>query len=188
MSAPCRRRASADDPGTTDTCPGREPDAARGKLAPAYYRNVSDTGASPTPPETSRLIRALHAHADLRATAMTAAREKLQISQQDARALEYIALNPGVRPGVLREYLGITSAGVTTLTDRLVRRGVVSREADENDRRATHLTASIDLDVEPWSTLTAIDRELEQAIVDSDAHDVAAATDLLERLLGALGR
>ncbi|TPX01683.1 MarR family transcriptional regulator [Schumannella luteola] len=119
---------------------------------------------------------------------MTAAREKLQISQQDARALEYIALNPGVRPGVLREYLGITSAGVTTLTDRLVRRGVVSREADENDRRATHLTASIDLDVEPWSTLTAIDRELEQAIVDSDAHDVAAATDLLERLLGALGR
>ena len=42
-----------------------------------------------------------------------------------ARALLFVVGNPGTRPTALREYLGITSAGVTTLIDRLVNRSLV---------------------------------------------------------------
>lgn len=123
------------------------------------------------------LATALREYVEARSAALLQARKTLRIGELDARALLYILDNPGTRPGVLRGHLGITAAGVTTLTDRLVDRGVLRRELDPSDRRMVRLTATIDLDMEPWSGLTRFDTDFAAAIAahDSEATDSAAA-------------
>jgi DNA-binding MarR family transcriptional regulator len=113
---------------------------------------------------TSELSRALTAYSAARNDALVAARKELRISEVDARALLFVVDNPGVRPTALRDHLGITSAGVTSLVDRLVERGLVRRDSDAEDRRGNHITAIIDLTEEPWSALTAFDRRFESAV------------------------
>lgn len=103
--------------------------------------------------ETSPLMAALALYGWERDDAAARARKQLGVNELDARALAYISLNPGVRPSELAGHLGVTSAGITTLVERLVRRGIMRREADENDRRVSHIHLAIDLEKEPWSQL-----------------------------------
>lgn len=129
-------------------------------------------------PSVSSLGRALQSYVDARQAALNSARRALGVNEMDARALLFIADNPGTRPTNLREYLGITSAGVTTLIDRLVQRDAVRRDLDDVDRRVSRLTATVDLFREPWSALTEFDRRVEAAIADitgGEAERFAAA-------------
>ena len=57
---------------------------------------------------------------------MMIARRELNISEMDAKALLFVVDNPAPAPD-LRDYLGITGAGATTLIDRLAARDVVRR-------------------------------------------------------------
>jgi DNA-binding MarR family transcriptional regulator len=135
--------------------------------------------ASPSP---SSLSTALRSYVEARQAAMNDARRELGLNELDARALMFIADHPGIRPTQMREYLGITSAGVTTLIDRLVQRGAVRRDVDETDRRVNHITATVDLTLEPWSALTRFDRDVAARI----EHAVGAQTETLAALLGGL--
>lgn len=112
----------------------------------------------------SSLAGALLRYVDARTAALIEARRELRINELDARALLFIADNPGTRSGMLSDFLGITSAGVTTLVDRLVQRGAVRRDIDAADRRVNRLSVTVDMDEAPWSALTRFD----------DAFDVAA--------------
>jgi DNA-binding MarR family transcriptional regulator len=138
---------------------------------------------------TSELSRALTAYSAARNDALVAARKELRISEVDARALLFVVDNPGVRPTALRDHLGITSAGVTSLVDRLVERGLVRRDSDAEDRRGNHITAIIDLTEEPWSALTAFDRRFESAVharLGARSDELAALlTRLTEEIAGA---
>ncbi|MGZ2883615.1 hypothetical protein, partial [Pseudomonas aeruginosa] len=71
----------------------------------------NSSGASPT----SELGRALLAYDEARRAAMAEARRALSLNELDAKALVFVAQNPGARPSHVRDHLGITSAGVTTL-------------------------------------------------------------------------
>ncbi|GGI45152.1 hypothetical protein BCL57_000818 [Agromyces flavus] len=115
-------------------------------------------------PDTSSLAEALLRYVNARSAALIEARRVLRINELDARALLFVADHPGTRPGMLSSYLGISSAGVTTLIDRLVERGAVRRDVDAEDRRVNRLNLTIDLADEPWSALTRFD----------DAFNVAA--------------
>ena len=60
------------------------------------------------------------------------------------RTVEYTLLalvhgNPGVSPAQLAKALGLSAPYITTGLDKLVRRGLIVREANENDRRGQHL-------------------------------------------------
>ena len=115
-----------------------------------------------------------------RAASMAEARRQLGINEIDARTLLHVHANPGIRPTQLREHLGITSAGVTALADRLITREMLRREQDPDDRRVNHLYVEVDLDAAPWSALTAfddtLDREL-RARLPRDADDLAEILD-----------
>lgn len=128
------------------------------------------------------LAAALQRYVDARSAALIEARRILRVNELDARALLYIAERPGTRPGILREYLGVTSAGVTTLIDRLVERGAVRRDIDPDDRRVNRITVTVDLSDEPWSALTRFD----DAVADAVAHDDPADTERLAERLDAL--
>jgi DNA-binding MarR family transcriptional regulator len=136
---------------------------------------TSFTTALPSP-----LTAALHRYVEARSAALTAARHALGVNELDARALLHIDAHAGTRPGDLRDYLGITSAGVTTLIDRLVEKGAVRRDVDADDRRVSRLTTTADLHAEPWSVLTRFDDAFTSAIEAGDLADadrLAAALD-----------
>ena len=128
---------------------------------------------------------ALRRHLDARNAAMVTARASLGISDMDARALLFVVGNPGTRPTALREYLGITSAGVTTLIDRLVGRSLVRRDVDPADRRVNRITATIDIAEDPWSALNRFDDDFDVAVDAADPTMVENSTVLLEALTAA---
>ena len=136
----------------------------------------------PDPSSPPSLTGALRAYVEARDAAMVAARRSLSISETDAKALLFVAGNPGTRATALRDYLGITGAGVTTLIDRLVGRGVLRREVDAIDRRVNRITASIDVAAEPWSELRRFDDDFELAAVEADP----TLTDELAALLATI--
>lgn len=139
--------------------------------------------ANDTPALT--LGQALRQYLDARNAAMVTARASLGISDIDARALLFVVGNPGTRPTALREYLGITSAGVTTLIDRLVDRSVVRRDVDPDDRRVNRITATIDIAEDPWSVLNRFDDDFEVAVGAADQAAVGNSAALLEALTAA---
>jgi DNA-binding MarR family transcriptional regulator len=136
----------------------------------------------------SALQSALQRYLDARGAALLAARTSLGIGELDARALLFVAANPGTRPTRLREYLGITSAGVTTLIGRLVDRGAVRREVDAHDRRVNRITVTVDLDNEPWSALTRFDDDFDSAIGDQSPTTMDEFAELLDALTTTTGR
>jgi hypothetical protein len=139
--------------------------------------------ANDTP--TLTLGQALRQYLDARNAAMVTARATLGISDTDARALLFIVGNPGTRPTALREYLGITAAGVTTLIDRLVGRSLVRRDVDTTDRRVNRITATIDIAEDPWSVLNRFDDDFDVAIDAADQRLVGDSAALLGSLTAA---
>jgi hypothetical protein len=139
--------------------------------------------ANETPALT--LGQALREYLEARNAALVTARASLGISDIDARALLFVVGNPGTRPTALREYLGITSAGVTTLIDRLVSRSLVRRDVDPSDRRVNRITATIDIAVDPWSVLNRFDDDFDVAVGAADQTKVSDSAALLEALTAA---
>lgn len=135
-------------------------------------------------PGSSALVVALRGYLDARATALLAARKELGINELDARALLHLVDHPGTKPSELRTIFGLTSAGVTVLTDRLVDRGIARRDPDPADRRSVRLSATIDLGEPPWSALTVFDSGIESAVGELDA----AEADRIAELIGGLTR
>lgn len=141
----------------------------------------SADGRSPA----SRLSAALTAFAEARQASQNESRRSLGIGDMDARALAYLEQNPGARPSALRTHLGLTSAGVSTLCDRLLERGAIHRDTDPTDRRASLLTVTVDLSAAPWSRLTEFDRAFEAAVAaEADPETLQRMADVLTHALG----
>lgn len=136
-------------------------------------------------PSTSALRAALQRYIDARQAAIIEARRALGVNELDARAILYIAANPGVRPTQLRDHLGVTAAGVTTLIDRLVARDVVRRDVDPDDRRVNRIGLVVDLRVEPWSQLTRFDDDFEAVSHAGDPGDGDRFAGYLDALTDA---
>ena len=146
-------------------------------------QNSRDTAAGTA--ERSALVRALLAYGEARRAATADARRLLSLNELDARALLFVADNPGARPSHVRDHLGITSAGVTTLIDRLVQRGAVRRDLDGDDRRVTHITAVVDLDAEPWCALRAFDAAIERGVAGIPSAEADALARALDEVVAA---
>lgn len=130
----------------------------------------------------SALLEALNDYVEAGHDALFAARKTLGISELEARAITSIAADPGIRPSSLRECLGVTSAGVTTLVDRLVGRGVLRRELDADDRRVNHIYLEVDLETEPWVALGRFGVEVESALGHESADAARGFADMLRRV------
>lgn len=137
---------------------------------------------------SSPLTAALHRYVEARNAALILARHELGVNELDARALLYIAAHAGARAGDLRDYLGITAAGVTTLIDRLVSRQAVRRDIDPDDRRVSRLTVIADLRAEPWSVLTRFDDAFTVAVVDADLEHAGTFADALDAFTASAAR
>ncbi|MBT9606809.1 MAG: MarR family transcriptional regulator [Microbacterium sp.] len=143
--------------------------------------------------DSSPLMAALAFYVRERDTAAAQARKQLGVNELDAKALAYVGAHPGVRPSELAGHLGVTSAGITTMVERLVRRGILRREFDAADRRVNHIHLVVDLEKEPWSQLARfdtacrqiighLDPQVEANLADFLTHTTAAARDQARRI------
>jgi len=137
---------------------------------------------SPTSRTISPLGRALRDYLDARAAALLVARKQLGINELDARALLHVIEHPGIRPVELRNVFGLTSAGITVLTDRLVERHALRRDPDPDDRRSVRLVATVDVGEGPWAALTRFDDEFEAAVEGLGGDEVESSAELIARL------
>ena len=135
-----------------------------------------------------QLGRALRRYVDARNAALIDARRVLGVNELDARALLFVADNPATRATNLRDYLGITSAGVTALIDRLVERGAVRRDMDAADRRVNRLTVTVDLTADPWSALSRFDTAFDRAAEEADSSDTERFASALEQFTASAAR
>lgn len=155
--------------------------------------NVGSGSMTEVAGDSSPLMAALAFYIRERDKAAAQARKQLGVNELDAKALAYVGAHPGIRPSELAGHLGVTSAGVTTMVERLVRRGILRREFDANDRRVNHIHLVVDLEKEPWSQLARFDRMCERIIgrlepqVEADlaaflTHTTEAARDEARRV------
>ncbi len=132
--------------------------------------------------QSSALTVALDEYVEARDEIAAKARIDLGVSELEAAALRCIGDEPGIRPSHLRSRLGVTPAGVTTLVDRLIGRGLLRRELDADDRRVNHIYLEIDLTVEPWAGLRRFPTEVEAAVLLEPREVAEAAAALLHRI------
>ena len=108
----------------------------------------------------------------------------------DARAVvvlvEGAARGHEVTPGTLRTALGLTSASVTALVDRLERAGHVERTRGAGDRRRVLLVPSARIRRLGAEHFGALDRRMRADLAALDPADVAAALRVLDVIAGAV--
>jgi hypothetical protein len=138
--------------------------------------------------QPSALRRALSDFAAARSAAFSQARRELNLGDGDARALMYICERPGVRAADIAAHLGITAAGATALIDRLVERGIATRDYDPSDRRVIRINPAISLADDPWSSLCRFDDDFDEAIALRDRNSVEELTRLLSDATAAIAR
>ncbi|ARJ04474.1 hypothetical protein GCM10010988_32600 [Cnuibacter physcomitrellae] len=134
----------------------------------------------PTP--ESLLMRAMREYrqAEQRLVARTGA--ALGVSENDLIALRYLLWEErrgsAIRPKALGRYLGLSSASITALIDRLVARGYVSRSPDPDDRRAVII--ALELSQEVRDRIERINHELLAGLSRLDPESSAVFTRFLQ--------
>ncbi|WPO85695.1 MarR family transcriptional regulator [Herbiconiux sp. KACC 21604] len=100
-------------------------------------------------------------------------RESMKMGENDLTALRFLlkAQREGrvVTPGALAEHLGMKSASVTVMLDRLTRSGHLSREPHPTDRRSLAVTATPGSDEEVRQTLGEMHRRMMAVATGLDA-------------------
>jgi DNA-binding MarR family transcriptional regulator len=97
---------------------------------------MGDAGTAYTPEEIRELFNRKALAASRHRSAVT---KQLGLTDTEADALAHLARAGGMTPSQLGDLLGMTSGGVTALTQRLERAGHVSREPHPRDKRSSIL-------------------------------------------------
>lgn len=110
----------------------------------------------------------------------------LKLAPPDIQTLRFISEHPGTMSNAVAKFLGVVPTTMTSIVDRLVKRGFVSRKRPEDNRRAValHLT---DLGAEVFAQLAAEELESSARMLsfldeDQRAAFVASATVIAEGL------
>lgn len=82
-------------------------------------------------------------------------RDSMSMGENELLALRYLLRQPdhSARPSELVKYLGVTSASITTMLDRLEKSGRVQRVANPSDRRSIFVRATPHANEEVRETL-----------------------------------
>lgn len=148
------------------------------------------------PPEQDRRASAvgvLNALREYRAseTAMRRrTRSSMAMGETDLLALRYLLeaerAGAGIRPKELASRLGMTSASMTALVDRMVKGGYVTREPHPVDRRAIILRPTPGADEEVRQTLSQMHERMIEVAESLSPEMAEAVTDFLLKMRDAV--
>ncbi|MFP5313368.1 MAG: MarR family winged helix-turn-helix transcriptional regulator [Actinomycetes bacterium] len=143
-----------------------------------------------TPPRPVDLINALREFRVSETAGRRRINSSVAMGETDLLALRYLidaeAAGAGIRPTELAGRLGITSASMTSLVDRLVAGGYVTREPHPSDRRAVILRPTPGADEEVRHNLNQMHRRMLEAAESLSPDEIAAAMHFLVRMREAV--
>jgi DNA-binding MarR family transcriptional regulator len=117
-------------------------------------------------------------------------REAMSMGENDLLVLRYLlkAHRKGelVSPGELARYLGVSTASMTAIIDRLEKSGHVRRERHATDRRSIYVIPTVDSDDEVRKTLGDMHERMLNAVVDMSPDETRIVMDTLARLQTAV--
>jgi len=99
---------------------------------------------------------------------------ELTVNSTDLAAMELILIHGSMGPTELARRLGLSTAAITTVVDRLVALGHATRSKHPHDRRAIVVTPTPDSTVRAMSTILPAVRAIEGTLdeFDDDEQDV----------------
>ncbi|MDP9887330.1 MarR family transcriptional regulator [Pseudarthrobacter enclensis] len=117
-------------------------------------------------------------------------RSSVAMGETDLLALRYLidadAAGAGIRPTELAGRLGVTSASMTSLVDRLVAGGHVTREPHPSDRRAVILRPTPGAEEEVRHNLNQMHQRMLEAAESLTPDEVQAVMNFLMRMREAV--
>ncbi|RWZ59250.1 MarR family transcriptional regulator [Labedella populi] len=117
-------------------------------------------------------------------------RSSMSMNETDLIALRYLLKAQREDRVVLQRdlvrILGVTSASVTALVDRLSRSGHVTREPHPNDRRAVIVVPTVDSDNEVRETLGGMHQRMIALVDGLDENELAAVAKFLSGMVTAV--
>ena len=134
--------------------------------------------AREVPAHGAEVLRELLAYRAAEEAMRRRTREAMKMGENDLAALRYLLRSRGqglvVTPGMLADHLGMKSASVTVMLDRLTRSGHLTRTPHPTDRRSLAVLATSGSDEEVRATLTDMHRRMMAvaAALDADRADV----------------
>lgn len=119
-------------------------------------------------------------------------RDSMSMGENDLLVLRYLLRAEReerlVPPGELTRYLGVSTASMTAIIDRLERSGHVRRQRHESDRRSIHVIPTIDTDSEVRATLGKMHERMLSAVSDLSPEEAEVVLRTLTRLQDAVDR
>lgn len=113
-----------------------------------------------TAPKNYEVLAELRAYRLAEEAMRRRTRESMNMGENDLAALRFLLKAQGdgrlVTPGMLAEHLGMKSASVTVMLDRLTKSGHLSRMPHPNDRRSLAVVATPGSDDEVRETIGAM--------------------------------
>ncbi|AUI51880.1 DNA-binding transcriptional regulator, MarR family [Arthrobacter crystallopoietes] len=141
-------------------------------------------------PAGSGLLNALSDYGASEVAMRRRMRGSMNLGETDLLALRYVieadAANRPIGPKELGQKLGVTSASMTALIDRLVKSGHVSREPHPSDRRALLLRPAPGSSKEVRGLMDLTHRRMAEIASSLSPEDSKTVADFLQRMRGTV--
>lgn len=137
-----------------------------------------------------QIVDALRQYQEADSAMHARAREASSMSDNEIRIIQFLlsaARNDDtVTPTTLSKHLGVTSASMTALLDRLERAGAIERVRHPSDRRSLVITATPLAERTVGAPVMAFQQATRQIAADLTAEEHAAVVRFLQKLTGAV--
>ncbi|MFB2555348.1 MarR family winged helix-turn-helix transcriptional regulator [Herbiconiux liangxiaofengii] len=141
-------------------------------------------------PKNAEVIAELRSYRAAEEAMRRRTRESMKMGENDLTALRFLlkAQRDGtvVTPGDLADHLGMKSASVTVMLDRLTKSGHLTRMPHPSDRRSLAVVATIGGDAEVRDTLGAMHSRMMEVARTLDDHQAAILNRFLHDASEAL--
>ncbi|TDL45976.1 MarR family winged helix-turn-helix transcriptional regulator [Microbacterium oleivorans] len=135
-----------------------------------------------------RVLEALRTYRAAESAMRRRTRDSMSMGENELLALRYLLRQPdhSARPAELVKYLGVTSASITTMLDRLEKTGRIERLANPADRRSIFVKATTHANEEVRETLGRMHGLMYDVAVGMSPEAQEHVVDFLRRMSDAV--
>jgi len=135
-----------------------------------------------------RVLEALRTYRAAESAMRRRTRDSMSMGENEMLALRFLLRQPdhSARPAELVKYLGVTSASITTMLDRLEKSGRIERVANPTDRRSIFVKATPHADGEVRETLGRMHGLMYDVAVGMSPDAQEHVVDFLRRMSDAV--
>ncbi|MCW2163559.1 DNA-binding transcriptional regulator, MarR family [Microbacterium hydrothermale] len=134
----------------------------------------------------ARIMEAMRAYRSAEMAMRRRTQESMAMGENELLVLRYLARSASagsaVTPIDLARHLGVSTASMTALLDRLEKSGHLQRHPHPSDRRKVLVTSTTHADEEIRDTLTAMHARMMRATRGMSESETAAVTQFLTRM------